>query len=633
MKHKKKLFSIVLFLISWGANAQQFDGIDDKMTIPFKNIYQVGPDILKFRVVAQFSNTQTTGSPMLLSGRNSSINDGFFFAVANGNKMMLQIAGINYFSQTFTTTVYDNNCHLFEAQRGLDGKVFFWLDGKYIPMQGNITAPSAIAVPGDLTIGADKFTASFLKGSIQSVKMTKIHVGGPFDTTYTTLGNWEVPQVIIPTQTFTDLTANHNDAFFGTSSAAENSDPQLITAICNNILRDPDAVTSVINGIDYKYYQGTNWSLIPNFATLTPVSTGQTNTIKIDMRQRPEDYGFVYQGYMNITASGTYTFYTSSDDGSQLYIGDRLVVNNDGLHAMEEKSGAIGLKAGKHAFTVKFFQKGGGDGLDVSYEGPGISKQRIPDNIYLRNIDPALLRTPQNPASPINGVRYQYYEGTWNVLPDFNALTAKKSGIETTIRIDQHDRTDHYGFVYTGYIQVPADNYYTFYTNSDDGSQLLIGNTLVVNNDGIHAMQEKAGTIGLKAGLHAYTVKFFEKDGGDGIDVSYESPVMQKQRIPNSAYFISTGARESLAAALPANTISVYPNPFDDSFKVLISNTSTNEQTVKVALFNTLGVEVYNSTLDVNKEHELPVTGSAGIYIGKVTFADGSTQQFKMIKR
>ncbi len=40
---------------------------------------------------------------------------------------------------------------------------------------------------------------------------------------------------------------------------------------------------------------------------------------------------------IEIPATGEYSFYTASDDGSRLYIDEQLVVNNDGLHGMVEK--------------------------------------------------------------------------------------------------------------------------------------------------------------------------------------------------------------------------------------------------------------------------------------------------------
>ena len=81
---------------------------------------------------------------------------------------------------------------------------------------------------------------------------------------------------------------------------------------------------------------------------------------------------------IDIETGGTYTFYTTSDDGSQLFINGTLVVDNDGLHPPEEQSGTINLSAGLHDIDVTFFEKQGGVALIVSYAGPGVPKQAIP---------------------------------------------------------------------------------------------------------------------------------------------------------------------------------------------------------------------------------------------------------------
>ena len=56
-----------------------------------------------------------------------------------------------------------------------------------------------------------------------------------------------------------------------------------------------------------------------------------------------------------------------------------------GLHAPKEKSGSIGLKAGLHAVTVEFFEKGGGEVLEVRIEGPGMARQLISNGRLFRN--------------------------------------------------------------------------------------------------------------------------------------------------------------------------------------------------------------------------------------------------------
>jgi len=53
------------------------------------------------------------------------------------------------------------------------------------------------------------------------------------------------------------------------------------------------------------------------------------------------------------------------------------VVDNDGLHSLEEKSGTIALAGGMHAVTVDFFEKGGGHELDCWIAGPGMSRTKL----------------------------------------------------------------------------------------------------------------------------------------------------------------------------------------------------------------------------------------------------------------
>ncbi|MBA2115557.1 DUF7133 domain-containing protein [Bremerella alba] len=76
--------------------------------------------------------------------------------------------------------------------------------------------------------------------------------------------------------------------------------------------------------------------------------------------------------------AGDYKFYIVSDDGSRLYINGKMLINNDGLHGMSEKSGKVTLTAGPHEIVVTYFDNGGGDGLRVMWEAPGIKKQVIP---------------------------------------------------------------------------------------------------------------------------------------------------------------------------------------------------------------------------------------------------------------
>ena len=72
-----------------------------------------------------------------------------------------------------------------------------------------------------------------------------------------------------------------------------------------------------------------------------------------------------------------------SDDGSRLWIGDQLVVDNDGPHSFKVEGGEIALAQGFHEITVAFFENWGGFDLKVYWSEPGGKRELIPsDRLY-----------------------------------------------------------------------------------------------------------------------------------------------------------------------------------------------------------------------------------------------------------
>ncbi|WP_281321893.1 gliding motility-associated C-terminal domain-containing protein [Flavobacterium aestivum] len=98
-------------------------------------------------------------------------------------------------------------------------------------------------------------------------------------------------------------------------------------------------------------------------------------------------YGVKYKGFINITNAGTYTFYTNSKDGSNLYIDGSLRVSNDGGHTITEvASTAFSLTAGYHTIEMNYFDSSSGAGaLSVSYQGPSIAKTAIPASVLFHS--------------------------------------------------------------------------------------------------------------------------------------------------------------------------------------------------------------------------------------------------------
>jgi hypothetical protein len=139
------------------------------------------------------------------------------------------------------------------------------------------------------------------------------------------------------------------------------------------------------NGVKYSYYEGKNWQFLPVFATLKPKETGTKYQFRIDDISEIEgQFAIRFSAYLKIEQAGEYRFYTTSDDGSKLYIDNEEVVNNDGDHGAIERMGTVTLQPEFHKIDVEYFNQAGGGWLDVYYKGPGIPKQIIPaDKLYL----------------------------------------------------------------------------------------------------------------------------------------------------------------------------------------------------------------------------------------------------------
>lgn len=151
-----------------------------------------------------------------------------------------------------------------------------------------------------------------------------------------------------------------------------------------------------IKGLDYTYYEG-RLTTVHNISLLDAVKTGNVANFDIvSPRQVNDAFAFKFEGYINIPTTGDYTFFTTSNDGSTLSINGLQVVNNDKVHEQEEKSGTVTLSSGLHEIKVLYFEdQGPSETLQVSWEGPGISKQPIPDAAFSEAIP-----QQQQPAPP-----------------------------------------------------------------------------------------------------------------------------------------------------------------------------------------------------------------------------------------
>lgn len=132
-------------------------------------------------------------------------------------------------------------------------------------------------------------------------------------------------------------------------------------------------------GLAYEYYEYEgDLEFLPLFSELTPVETGIVGDFDLAVRLQGDRFALRFDTCFSVPAAGTYTFYTLSDDGSQLYVNNELVVDNDGARPLYENSGDITLSAGSHHVTTLFFEQGGYEVLEVSYKAPNGTRVPLP---------------------------------------------------------------------------------------------------------------------------------------------------------------------------------------------------------------------------------------------------------------
>ena len=139
--------------------------------------------------------------------------------------------------------------------------------------------------------------------------------------------------------------------------------------------------------------------------------------------------------------------------------------------------------------------------------------------------------------NPKPGLKYQYFDGAYNRLPDFKNLKVVRDGSIEQFKLPEENSGENFAVKYSGYINIPQDGFYMFYTKSDDGTKLFVDEKLIVNNDGRHGPIENNGVASLNTGFHKIEVVFFQAGGGLFLETSIEGSTLKKQVIPMEMLF------------------------------------------------------------------------------------------------
>jgi hypothetical protein len=140
---------------------------------------------------------------------------------------------------------------------------------------------------------------------------------------------------------------------------------------------EPVATVATKPGVRTRYYEFDAWKAGMTLDTLEPVVDETGPQIDLKLRKRDMMFGFLFDGLIHAPADGVYTFHLRAEGGSYLQVGGEMVVDGSRTTAVHQVQGHVALRQGWHPIRVRFREHAFNDGLDLTWEGPGMEKTVI----------------------------------------------------------------------------------------------------------------------------------------------------------------------------------------------------------------------------------------------------------------
>ena len=161
-----------------------------------------------------------------------------------------------------------------------------------------------------------------------------------------------------------------------------------------------------------------------------------------------------------------------------------------------------------------------------------------PSSVFRVRAYPIVYREARKMQALTPGCTYTYHRGAFTCTADVAASPVVRRGVMAAPSIAEAPDEDHFGYIFQGFIDIPAEGLWEFSLRSDDGSVLEIDGERVVDNDGSHAAYTSTGLIPLRKGLHGYRLLYLEDYEGQSLRWSWKAPGEKKfTRVPENVLY------------------------------------------------------------------------------------------------
>jgi hypothetical protein len=129
-------------------------------------------------------------------------------------------------------------------------------------------------------------------------------------------------------------------------------------------------------GLQYRVVEGV-FKSVDDAKFTSPIRQGVVGRPSEKVGGAGENFALEFTGFVSVEEDGIYQVGLYSDDGARVTIGERTVVDHDGLHGASMKTGLVALRAGWHEIRIVYFQAGGEATLSLAMGKQGAAMEEV----------------------------------------------------------------------------------------------------------------------------------------------------------------------------------------------------------------------------------------------------------------
>ena len=134
------------------------------------------------------------------------------------------------------------------------------------------------------------------------------------------------------------------------------------------------------NGVRFNYYEGEILS-VDQIDSCKVLASGVLPNFIIDKARAEDHFAYTFDTWLKVSKTGRYYLTCTSDDGSKMWIDDKLVFDADGSHAACVSEAYLNLEEGYHHLFMKYFEDYEGQHLKLTMQTQDMPETVIPDSL------------------------------------------------------------------------------------------------------------------------------------------------------------------------------------------------------------------------------------------------------------